>query len=56
MTYYQLPNTYQNIYKHIDCVKSSKTPSPIISNSLSFYLYEIKAKLEEKEKDWEQID
>jgi 23S rRNA U2552 (ribose-2'-O)-methylase RlmE/FtsJ len=34
-------------------VKSGKTPSPIISNSLSFYLYEIKGKLEEKEKEWD---
>lgn len=53
MTYYQLPTTYQNIYKHLDCVKSSKTPEPVISNSLSYYLYEIKGKLEQKERDWD---
>jgi 23S rRNA U2552 (ribose-2'-O)-methylase RlmE/FtsJ len=53
MTYYQLPTTYQNIYKYIDCVKSNKTPQPVISQSLSFYLYEIKHKLEERERDWD---
>ena len=53
MTYYQLPASNRNIYKCIDCVKLKETPRPIISNSLSHFLYEIKSKLEKIEKDWD---
>lgn len=53
MTYYQLPNINNSIYRYIDCVESRETPSPFISNSLSSYLYDIKEKLEKREKDWD---
>ena len=52
MSYYLLPRTPINIYKFIDYVECEDIPRPFISNSLSSYLYEIKHKIEEMEKDW----
>ena len=53
MTYYLLPKTNSLFYKYIDCITSDTEPTPIISNSLSCYLYEIKEELEKIEKDWD---
>jgi 23S rRNA U2552 (ribose-2'-O)-methylase RlmE/FtsJ len=53
MTYYLLPKTSYLIHKYIDCIEKEDIPRPIISNSLSSYLYEMKGKIEDKEKDWD---
>jgi 23S rRNA U2552 (ribose-2'-O)-methylase RlmE/FtsJ len=53
MTYYLLPKTNINIFNKIDCINNSISPKPSISFSLAHYLYEIKKKLEEREKDWD---
>jgi 23S rRNA U2552 (ribose-2'-O)-methylase RlmE/FtsJ len=53
MTYYLLPKSSTMIYKYIDCIEKETLPTPAISNSLSEYLYDIKKKLEEREKDWD---
>jgi 23S rRNA U2552 (ribose-2'-O)-methylase RlmE/FtsJ len=53
MTYYLLPRVSFFIHKYIDCVEKEEAPSPIISNSLSKYLYNMKEKIEDKEKDWD---
>lgn len=53
MTYYLLPRTSIHSYKYIDYIENEKIPEPFISNSLSSYLYEIKEKLNKKEKDWD---
>jgi 23S rRNA U2552 (ribose-2'-O)-methylase RlmE/FtsJ len=53
MTYYLLPRTSIYTYKYIDYNENEKIPEPFISNSLSSYLYEIKEKLNKKEKDWD---
>jgi 23S rRNA U2552 (ribose-2'-O)-methylase RlmE/FtsJ len=53
MTYYQLPRIPFIIHKYIDYIESEESPSPAISNSLSFYLYDIKEKLDKREKDWD---
>jgi len=53
MTYYLLPKTSYLIHKYIDCVEKEDVPRPIISNSLSKYLYDMKEKIEDKEKDWD---
>jgi len=53
MTYYLLPKTSYLIHKYIDCVEKEEIPRPIISNSLSKYLYDMKEKIEDKEKDWD---
>lgn len=53
MIYFLLPNVHYKMYEYIDCIISEKTPTSIISNSLSHYLYEIKYKIDKCEKDWE---
>jgi 23S rRNA U2552 (ribose-2'-O)-methylase RlmE/FtsJ len=53
MTYYLLPKSSPLLYKHIVCTEKDSPPTPIISNSLSEYLYETKKKLDEREKDWD---
>ena len=54
MTYYLIPKTNQTVYKHLECVeKKTLNMVPVISYSLSHYLYEIKKKIEEKGTDWD---
>ena len=54
MIYFQLPKVYYNIYEKITCIDSNENPpDSYISNSLSFYLYEIKEKISKFEKDWD---
>uniref|UniRef100_A0A6C0E980 Ribosomal RNA methyltransferase FtsJ domain-containing protein n=1 Tax=viral metagenome TaxID=1070528 RepID=A0A6C0E980_9ZZZZ len=53
MTYYLLPRTSCLIYKSIDCFDNGPQPTPIISNSLSCYLYQMKECLNNCEKDWD---
>jgi len=53
MTYYLLPKSSPSIYKYIFCTEKEASPIPVISNSLSEYLYETKKKLDEREKDWD---
>jgi 23S rRNA U2552 (ribose-2'-O)-methylase RlmE/FtsJ len=53
MSYYLLPKTPFLIHKYIDYVETDALPTPVISTSLSEYLYEIKEKIEEREKDWD---
>lgn len=53
MTYYLLPKSSPLLYKYIVCIEKESPPIPIISNSLSEYLYETKKKLDGREKDWD---
>ena len=53
MSYYLLPKIGFTTYKFIDCIDSDDWPVSVISNSLSIYLYDIKEKLEKREKEWD---
>jgi len=53
MSYYLLPKASYLIHKHIDCIENTNTPKPVISPSLSSYLYNMKEKIESREKDWD---
>ena len=53
MTYYLLPRSNLLSQKYIDCILNDEVPGPVISFSLSNYLYEIKGELESQEKDWD---
>lgn len=53
MTYYLIPRNSFLITKNIDCIADESQPNPIISNSLSHYLYNIKEKIDKYEKDWD---
>ena len=53
MSFYLLQRTSIFSYKSIDCIETDDTPSPVISNSLSYYLYDIKKKIDKHEYDWD---
>ena len=53
MTYYLLPNTSFLIHKNIDCIFTENLPEVKYSNSLSYYLYNIKTQIDYHEKDWD---
>lgn len=52
MIYFLLPNVYYKIYENIDCIATTNKPEPIISNSLSHYLYSMKFKIDNYEYEW----
>uniref|UniRef100_A0A6C0I3L8 Ribosomal RNA methyltransferase FtsJ domain-containing protein n=1 Tax=viral metagenome TaxID=1070528 RepID=A0A6C0I3L8_9ZZZZ len=53
MSHYLLPNTNHNIFTYLDFIESGKQPTPHFSQSFSTFLYDIKKKLDEHEKDWD---
>jgi len=52
MTFFLLPRSY-NVHNNIDFKDSETIPSSVISQSLSYYLYNIKEKITSKEKQWD---
>jgi hypothetical protein len=53
MTYYLLPKTSFLIHKNIECI-SQETPNEVkYSNSLSYYLYNIKKQIDKHEREWD---
>ena len=53
MLYYLLYRTGINSYTYLDCIKTDKIPDVQISNSLSYYLNNIKEKITNNEKQWD---
>jgi len=53
MIYFLLPKVHFNIYEKIQCKMSTIVPQPSISNSLSYYLCDIKEKINMYEKEWD---
>jgi len=53
MIQFQVPRTAIELYKHIDCSSSEEQPIPILSNSLSYYLYDIKERIDAYEYEWD---
>jgi 23S rRNA U2552 (ribose-2'-O)-methylase RlmE/FtsJ len=53
MSFYLLQRTSITTYKSIECIESDEAPCPVISNSLSHYLYDIKEKIDQYERDWD---
>jgi hypothetical protein len=53
MIYFLLPKTYFLIYKNLQYKDSEEHPQPHISNSLSYYLSDIKEKINDYEKEWD---
>jgi 23S rRNA U2552 (ribose-2'-O)-methylase RlmE/FtsJ len=52
MIYFLIPRTINTTYKNLECTYSEVTTPIFISNSLSNYLFEMKNKINEKEKEW----
>jgi len=53
MIQFQIPRNSHELYKHIDCISKDSVPSPVISNSLSHYLYDIKERIDCYEYEWD---
>jgi len=53
MIYFLLPTTFAFSYKNIEYQTTDESPEPIISTSLSSFLYEIKEKINHYENDWD---
>tara|TARA_B100000161_G_C33554263_1_gene416957 strand:- start:90 stop:1310 length:1221 start_codon:yes stop_codon:yes gene_type:complete len=55
MSYYLLPRNSIQIIPNIEYTSSDIEPSAVISNSLSYYLYEIKENIQANEKEWDIV-
>jgi 23S rRNA U2552 (ribose-2'-O)-methylase RlmE/FtsJ len=53
MIHFLLPNNNSMIYKMIDCESCDNIIEPLISHSLSYYLYDIKEKINIYEAEWD---
>lgn len=53
MIYFLLPKTHLYIYKYLEYSDQQENPMPVISNSLSYYLGDIKEKITTHERDWD---
>ena len=53
MTFFLLPRSCNILYKHVDFCDTDDIPETVISQSLSYYLYNIKEKITSKEKQWD---
>lgn len=51
MMNFLIPKLYSNLYEHIDCISSSSS-DVIMSNSLNFFLNDIKKKINIYEEEW----
>ena len=55
MLYILLPTVNNSIISNLACVNNDKNTKSHISNSLSFYLYEIKDKLDGYGSNWDEF-
>ena len=55
MIYFLLPNAHFQTFTYLNLEYSEKKPNIAISNSLSYYLYDIKFKIDKFEKDWDNF-
>jgi len=54
-SHYVLPKSPFIIHKYIDIISNEEIPTPVVSNSLSYYLYEIKEKIDKREHEWDNF-
>ena len=55
MIHFQLPKNSPLLYQYIECIFSESTEKPqsFISNSLSYYLNDIKKRIDSRENEWD---
>jgi 23S rRNA U2552 (ribose-2'-O)-methylase RlmE/FtsJ len=53
MIYFLLPKTHLMTFKKLQYIDIEEQPEPCISNSLSYYLCDIKEKINDYEKEWD---
>ena len=54
MIYFILPHSNEDVFPQLRCYIHDNMPRPIISESLSYYLYDIKEHIHEYEQEWDQ--
>ena len=54
-SHYVLPKTPFIVHKYIDIISKEDIPKPVVSNSLSYYLCEIKEKIDKREHEWDNF-
>lgn len=55
MIHFQIPRNNPNLYKYINVQNIDSMPGPVISNSLSFYLGDIKKRINNRDQEWDII-
>ena len=55
MIHFQIPRNNPNLYKYINVQTIESVPGPVISNSLSFYLGDIKKRINNRDQEWDVI-
>lgn len=55
MIHYQLPRNSPDLYKYIEIFFSNNNIVPVVSNSLSYYLGDIKKKINNREQEWDSV-
>lgn len=56
MIHFQIPRNSPNLYTYLECFfTDGNNPSPVVSNSLSKYLNDIKHRINDKEHDWDIV-
>lgn len=53
MIHFQIPNTSLTLYKSLECIVDDTMTEPVISSSLSFYLSDIKTRIDHQEYEWD---
>lgn len=53
MIHFQIPRNSSLLYTSIQCQETDTIPEPVISNSLSFYLSDIKKRIDHQEHEWD---
>ena len=56
MIHFQIPRNSPNLYTYIKCsFTDGQTPTPVVSNSLSQYLNDIKHRITDREQEWDIV-
>lgn len=55
MIHFQIPRNNPNLYKYLHVQNIESIPGPVISNSLSFYLGDIKKRINNRDQEWDVI-
>ena len=55
MIHFQIPRNNPNLFRYIHVQTTDHSPGPVISNSLSFYLGDIKKRITNRDQEWDTV-
>ena len=55
MIHFQIPRNNPNLFRYIHVQTTDHIPGPVISNSLSFYLGDIKKRITNRDQEWDTV-